>query len=153
MKVRILVVTVALAAAALAVPTSAAAAAPAPMQSATSGPPVLAAAVEPTMSPPAEKVLYSPLGVRSQRCETGTLCVDVWDPTRNTYKVFILRKCATRTLHDFHNADRTPEFINHQTPQTVTRFLGRGGNVLVSSTAPSYTTKIDWGPIWYIDVC
>jgi len=25
--------------------------------------------------------------------------------------------------------------------------------VLVSSTAPSHTTPIDWGPIWYIDVC
>lgn len=112
----------------------------------------VAAAVEPTMFPPAERVRWSAGGVRDQRCETGTLCLDVWDPTRNTYKVFILRKCATRALHDFHNTG-TPEFINHQTPHTVTRFLGRGGRVLVESTAPSHTTRIDWGPIWYIDVC
>jgi hypothetical protein len=150
-----LLITVALAAAALAVPAGAAASepalTPAPHQTATSGP-APAAAVEPTMYPPAEKVIFSASGVRGQRCETGTLCVDVWDPTRNTYKVFILRKCATRALHDFHNTN-TPEFINHQTPGTVTRFLGRGGGVLVRSTAPSHTTRIDWGPVWYIDVC
>src|SRR6185436_8371131 len=52
----------------------------------------------------------------------------------------------------FHSTN-VPEFINHQTPGTVARFLGRSSNVLVSSTAPSHTTSIDWGPVWYIDVC
>ena len=102
--------------------------------------------------PPAEKVFYNLNGVRGQRCETGTLCLDVWIASRGTWKVFILRKCATRALHNFNNTGNE-EFINHQTPHTVTRFLGRGGDVIVSSTAPSHTTAIDWGPIWYIDVC
>jgi len=150
-----LLITVAVGAATLAVPAGAAASEPdwmpGPRQTVTSGL-APAAAVEPTMYPPAEKVIYSALGVRGQRCETGTLCLDVWDPTRNTYKVFILRKCTTRALHDFHSTN-VPEFINHQTPGTVARFLGRGSNVLVSSTAPSHTTSIDWGPVWYIDVC
>lgn len=110
------------------------------------------AAVEPTMYPPAEKVKYLDNGVRGHRCETGTLCVDAWDPTRNTYKVFIMRKCVTRSLHHFSSTG-LPEFVNHQTPHTVTRFLRRDGSVGVSSTAPSYVTSIDWGPIWYIDVC
>jgi hypothetical protein len=155
MMCRRLLVTVALATATLAVPTGAAASGPAlspePQRAVTSGQAV-AAAVEPTMSPPAEKVYWSVSGVHDRRCETGTLCLDVWDRTRSTWKVFILRKCVTRALHNFNNTGNE-EFINHQTPHTVTRFLGRGGNVIVSSTAPSHTTPIDWGPIWYIDVC
>lgn len=110
------------------------------------------AAVEPTMYPPAEKVRYLANGVNGHRCERGTLCVDAWDPTRSTYKVFILRKCVTRTLHNFHNTG-LPQFVNHQTPGTVTRFLGRDGREQVTSTAPSHTTPIDWGPVWYLDVC
>jgi hypothetical protein len=155
MTFRRLVIAVALAAATLAVPTGAEASEPASLpglrQAVTSGP-AAAAAVEPTMYPPAEKVLYSLDGVQGQRCETGTLCLDVWVASRGTWKVFILRKCVTRALHNFDNAGNE-EFINHQTPGTVTRFLGRGGNVIVRSTAPSHTTPIDWGPIWYIDVC
>ena len=153
---RRLLITVALAAATLAVPTGAAASEPAllptPQQAVMSGPAVAAVVPEPRMSPPAEKVYWSVSGVHDRRCETGTLCLDVWDRTRSTWKVFILRECVTRTLHNFNNTGNE-EFINHQTPHTVTRFLGRGGNVLVSSTAPSHTTPIDWGPIWYIDVC
>jgi hypothetical protein len=147
-----LLIVATLTVAALAVPVSAAAAQPAPGNATTVGAQA-AVAVEPTMYPPADKVLWSQTGVRSQRCETGTLCADVWDPTRNAFKVFIMRTCATRALHDFHDYDHLTEFINHQTPGTVTRFLGRGHNLLVKSTAPSYTTEIDWGPVWYIDVC
>jgi hypothetical protein len=152
MKFSRLLITATLAVVALAVPVSAAASQPG-LPDATTAEARAAAGVEPTMSPPAEKVLWSASGVRGQRCETGTLCVDVWDPTRSTFKVFIMRKCVTRTLHEFHQYDQLTEFINHQTPGTVTRFLGRPGNVLVQSTAPSHTTKIEWGKVWYIDVC
>ncbi|MEV0132557.1 hypothetical protein AB0H83_29355 [Dactylosporangium sp. NPDC050688] len=147
-----MLITATLAVAALAVPVSATAAQPV-TQAATTTVAQAAAEVEPTMYPPADKVLWSLTGVRGQRCETGTLCVDVWDPTRASYKVFIMRTCTTRALHDFHAYGKQTEFINHQTPGTVTRFLGRPHDVLVQSTAPSHTTTIDWGPVWYIDVC
>src|SRR5688572_5985376 len=128
MMFRRLLITVALAVATLAVPTGAAASEPAlspgRQQAVTSGP-AAAAAVEPTMYPPAEKVFYNLDGVGGQRCETGTLCLDVWVASRGTWKVFVLRKCVTRALHNFNNTGNE-EFINHQTPHTVTRFLGRG---------------------------
>ncbi|WP_327007978.1 hypothetical protein OHA72_12280 [Dactylosporangium sp. NBC_01737] len=148
-----MLITITLVVAALAVPVSAASAAPPGARATTTTETQAAVAVEPTMYPPADKVLWSTIGVRGQRCETGTLCVDVWDPTRNMFKVFIMRTCNTRAVHDFHQYDKLTEFINHQTPGTVTRFLGRPGNVLVKSTAPSYTMPIIWDKVWYIDVC
>ena len=113
------------------------------------------AAAEPTMWPPAERVAWYNDGVRhnnSADCVRGLLCLDVVDPTRNTYKVFYLRRCTTRALHNFYGTG-IPEFINNQTPGTVTRFLDRNGRVLFTSTAYNVGVKIDWTPVWYIDVC
>ena len=113
------------------------------------------AGVEPTMWPPAEKVAWHNDGVRHNNyadCRLGLLCLDVVDPTRHTYKVFYLRSCTVRALHHWRGTGY-PEFINNQTPGTVARFLDRNGKLLFSSTAYNVGIKIDWDPVYYIDVC
>jgi hypothetical protein len=109
-------------------------------------------AASPVMSPAANRVEYHSGGVRDISCTEGYLCVDVWDPTRSTYKVFFLYTCATRHLSYFHSTGY-PEFKNNQTTGTVTRFLGQSGNLVASSRAKQGPTHINWDPVWSIDVC
>lgn len=157
--IRRIVAVVALAALVLTGSASASASAARPVvetkPSAPQNSPLTAAAAEPTMWPPAEKVAWHNDGVRHNNyadCVRGLLCLDVVDPTRHTYKVFYLRKCTTRALHHWTGAGY-PEFINNQTRGTVTRFLDRNRRVLFTSTAYNVGIKIDWNPVWYIDVC
>jgi hypothetical protein len=112
----------------------------------------VAAAVSPSMSPAAQSVRYSAQGVRAFACPEGYLCVDVWDPTRSTYKVFFIYTCQTRRLSYFYSTN-SPEFKNNQTTGTVTRFLGLTGNEISRSVAKHGTRPITWDPVWYIDVC
>ena len=98
--------------------------------------PSVSAAVSPTMSPAAQSVRYSPQGVRAFTCPNGYLCVDVWDPTRSTYKVFFIYTCQTRRLSYFHSTG-LPEYKNNQTTGTVTRFLGRTGNEIIRARRTS----------------
>jgi hypothetical protein len=107
---------------------------------------------EPTMWPPAERVEWHLGGVRDVACDYGVLCVDAWDPTRSRYKVFFLRKCVTHALHHFTSTG-TPEMVNDQTAGTVTRFLRQNGSLYSKSVAFDGRHRIDWDPIWYIDVC
>jgi hypothetical protein len=107
------------------------------------------------MWPPAEKVRWYHDGVRHNNhaeCVRGLLCLDVVDPSRGTCKVFYLRSCTVRALHHFRRTG-SPEFINNQTPGTMTRFLDRNRRLLFTSTADNVGIKINWDPVWYIDVC
>lgn len=116
---------------------------------------IAATTAAPTMWPPAERVAWYNDGVRHNNyadCVRGLLCLDVVDPTRHAYKVFYLRSCTTRALHNFYRTG-IPEFVNNQTPGTVTRFLDRNRRVLFTSTAYNVGVKINWNPVWYIDVC
>lgn len=113
---------------------------------------VVAAAVSPTVSPAAEAVAYRALGVREYDCPSGRLCVDVWDPTRGTYKVFQFYRCQTHTLSAFYSTN-TPEFENNQTSGTVTYFERSWGDRYLGSTAKHGPRSINWDPINYIDVC
>ena len=62
------------------------------------------------------------------------------------------RRNQARALHHWRGTGY-PEFINNQTPGTVARFLDRNGKLLFSSTAYNVGIKIDWDPVYYIDVC
>lgn len=113
-----------------------------------------AAAKSPSMSPAAQYVKYSKYGVRAFSCPDKYLCVDAWDPTRSTYKVFFIKTCATRHLSYFTSA-KWPELKNNQTRGTVTRFLNKSGKEIKAdrSVAKHGPRHINWDPVWHIDVC
>lgn len=113
---------------------------------------VVVAAVSPSVSPAAERTTWVTGGVQNYDCPSGRLCVDVWDPTRDTYKVFQFYRCQTHSLSAFYST-AYPEFENNQTSGTVTRFLNSSWNTAVSSTAKHGPRHINWDPIYYIDVC
>lgn len=113
---------------------------------------VVAAATSPSVSPAAEVVTWRDGGVLNYDCPSGRLCVDVWDPTRGTYKVFQFYRCQTHSLSAFYST-AYPEFENNQSSGTVTRFLNSSWGTAVSSTAKHGPRHINWDPIYYIDVC
>ncbi|WP_328528952.1 hypothetical protein OG984_25670 [Nocardioides sp. NBC_00368] len=113
---------------------------------------VVAAAVSPSVSPAAEAVVYRATGVREYDCPSGRLCVDVWDPTRGTYKVFQFYRCQTHSLSAFYSTN-TPEFENNQTSGTNTYFERSWGDRYLRSTAKHGERSISWDPINFIDVC
>ncbi|SDL22445.1 hypothetical protein SAMN05428985_111105 [Nocardioides sp. YR527] len=116
---------------------------------------VVAAAVSPSVSPAAEKVIYKSRGLVDYSCPSERLCVDVWDPTRGTYKIFQFWQCQTHALTAFLESPGYPEIVNNQTQGTVTRFLNSSRAELKDerSVAKHGRRPIGWDPIYYIDVC
>ncbi|MGH3351012.1 MAG: hypothetical protein ACRDPS_10135 [Nocardioides sp.] len=110
------------------------------------------AAVSPTVSPAAEKTFHRGGGLQNYNCPSSRLCVDVWDPTQDTYKVFQFYKCQTHSLRAFYST-YTPEIENDQTSGTVTRFKNSSGTTIKTSTAKHGERGINWDPVYYIDVC
>lgn len=110
------------------------------------------AAVSPTVSPAAERTFHQTGGIRNYACPSGRLCVDVWDPTANTYKVFQFYRCQTHALRGFYST-YTPEYENNQTTGTATYFERSAGDRYLRSTAKHAERGINWDPINYIDVC
>ncbi|MFI8324209.1 hypothetical protein [Streptomyces sp. NPDC085529] len=109
-------------------------------------------ATAPTISPAAERVRYVADGTYS--CPTGRLCARVWDPTRNTYKVFDLYYCNTYSLSYWGNGGDGGGFKNYQTDGTVARFSNSAGTVVHTSTAPDVAPSWwGWDPIWKIKNC
>lgn len=106
-------------------------------------------ATSPTISPAAENIRY--VSGNTYDCATGRLCARVWDPTRGTYKVFDLYRCATYSLSYWGG---TGGFYNYQTTGTVATFYNGSGGVYYTSTArdtaPSWW---NWDPIWKIKNC
>lgn len=106
------------------------------------------AAVAPTIWPPAERVRYWNAGSRD--CPYKRLCVDVWDPTRNDYKIFDLYACGPYRLSNWYGFGN---FTNNQTAGTVGRFLGRDGGE-VHNTGPAWSWGgVNWDPVWSIKAC
>jgi hypothetical protein len=105
-------------------------------------------AVTPTMWPPAERVRY--WSSDSRDCPYKRLCVDVWDPTRNDYKIFDLYACGPYRLSNWYGHGT---FTNNQTPGTVGRFLDRNG-FEVHNTGPAWSWGgVGWDPVWSIKAC
>ncbi|NGN94705.1 hypothetical protein G5C66_18415 [Nocardioides sp. KC13] len=113
---------------------------------------VVAAAVSPSVSPAAEVTTWRDGGVQNYDCPSGRLCVDVWDPTRGTYKVFQFYRCQTHSLSAFYSTGY-PEYENNQTSGTNTYFERSWGDRYLRSTAKHGPRTINWDPINFIDVC
>ncbi|MFJ9390389.1 hypothetical protein ACIRON_16305 [Nocardioides sp. NPDC101246] len=111
-----------------------------------------AAAVSPSVSPAAEKTFHRGGGLQNYNCPSNRLCVDVWDPTQGTYKVFQFYRCQTHALRGFYSS-YTPEIENDQTTGTRSYFERSRGDRYVQSTAKHAERGINWDPINYIDVC
>lgn len=110
------------------------------------------AAVAPTVSPAAEKTFHKSGGLNNYNCPSKRLCVDVWDPTEDTYKVFQFYKCQTHSLRGFYSTG-VPEIENDQIEGTVTYFERSRGDQYKKSVAKHGERDINWDPINYIDVC
>lgn len=105
-------------------------------------------AVSPTIWPPAERVRY--WSSDSRTCPYKRLCVDVWDPTRNDYKIFDLYACGPYRLSNWLGFGN---FENNQTAGTVGRFLDRNGHE-VHNTGPAWGWGgVNWDPVWSIKAC
>ncbi|MGH4000684.1 MAG: hypothetical protein ACRDTJ_24845, partial [Pseudonocardiaceae bacterium] len=111
------------------------------------------AAVSPTVSPAAHKVVYRTSGIHGYDCKSGHLCVDVWDPTRDTYKVFDFFQCRTHALRGFYSTEN-PEYENQQTGASTRTYFERSrGDKYLKSDPKHGPRDINWNPINYIDVC
>lgn len=108
------------------------------------------AAKSPTMWPPAETVKYASDGVRDISCYEGYICFDAWDPNKQKFKVFYLRKCSTRALHNFGDSGL---YKNNQTTGTVTRFLDKNGKEISRTKAKHGARPISYLKVKSIDVC
>lgn len=113
---------------------------------------VRTATVSPTVSPAAEKTFHQYGGLRYYDCPSGRLCVDVWDHTKDIYKVFQFNKCQTHSVLAFYST-YVPEFENDQASGTVTRFKNGSGSTIKTSTAKHGERSISWAPVYDIDVC
>lgn len=109
---------------------------------------VSARASAPTVSPAADFFYTSGPGYI---CDPGNLCARVWDPTRNTYKVFKFYRCATYSLANWNG---TGGYANFQTGSRATAtFYGASGNVLRNVPIDEQNTSYDWGPVYKIRNC
>jgi hypothetical protein len=109
---------------------------------------VSAKASAPTVSPAADFFYTSGPGYT---CDPGNLCARVWDPTRNTYKVFKFYRCATYSLANWNG---TGGYANFQTGSRATAtFYGATGNVLRNVPIDEQNTSYDWGPVYKIRNC
>ncbi|MFH9819745.1 hypothetical protein [Streptomyces sp. NPDC017230] len=103
----------------------------------------------PGISPAAERVRY--VSGNNYSCPTGRLCARVWDPTRNTYKVFDLYYCKTYSLSYWGGRGG---FYNYQTDGTAAKFYNSRGAVVHTSIARSTANSgWNWDPIWKIKNC
>jgi hypothetical protein len=110
-------------------------------------------ATSPSISPAAERIRYVPDG-ESYSCSYGRLCARVWDPTRNTYKVFDLYACHTYSLAHWGGGGDGGGFYNNQTTGTVASFYNSAGTVVYNSTAYDFAPgDWTWDPIWKIKNC
>lgn len=92
---------------------------------------------------------YSAAASRSSKankmlsCAYGHLCMVVRGVTFDYY---------TCGLWFVSNWTGTGPYNNNQTPGTVARFYGQGGNLLWTSTAPDSGTA-NWDPVWSLRPC
>jgi hypothetical protein len=83
-------------------------------------------------------------------CDTGNLCLEVWDPTTSNWKVFYLYNCRKYSLSYFNGWG---DFTDYQTGGVRSYFYGQSGNELRSFTPPQLEVPQDWGPVWSVRNC
>ncbi|MFH8729081.1 hypothetical protein [Streptomyces termitum] len=102
-------------------------------------------ATSPGISPSAPYI-YAKGGLLS--CPYEALCTSTWDPTANSWKIYVLRDCVDYNLSYWNGKGA---YINNQSGGARARFFTLNGSWTAS--ADNKGTPIDWNPIWKIRPC
>ncbi|MEU6076045.1 hypothetical protein [Micromonospora sp. NPDC047074] len=85
-----------------------------------------------------------------QYCPNGRVCLAVGEGD-GQHTVYRLYRCTERGLTNFIDAGA---IVNNQVGDAHVRLLGKNHELLgVPVPADDVKREVNWGPIWYIDVC
>jgi hypothetical protein len=109
-----------------------------------------AAAASPGISPAARRTYHAKPGT-PWNCDSGNLCVGVWDYSTGDWKAFDLYSCKEYHLSNWEDGG---VFRNEQTGNVETIFYGKDHNVIRRFRSNSVKSgDQNWSPVWHIRNC